>query len=195
MHTKGSKRDKSKYCQFHKDHGHDTSECRHLKEEIELLIKREYLQKYVQGDERKRKEARARDAPNRSSLRRASALMNQERSPTPESFPREEPHQPLAGIIATIAGAAASGGTSSSTRKPYARQKSTVHASSKRPKVDHVISFSDKDLHQVILPHDNALVITMLVANWEVKKILVDNGSSGNILYYHAFKGMLLGEE
>ncbi|XP_077249060.1 uncharacterized protein LOC143888478 [Tasmannia lanceolata] len=36
--TPGDKRNKSKYCWFHKDHGHDTDECRHLKEEIENLI-------------------------------------------------------------------------------------------------------------------------------------------------------------
>ncbi|XP_077251734.1 uncharacterized protein LOC143890950 [Tasmannia lanceolata] len=34
----------------------------------------------------------------------------------------------------------------------------------------------------------------MLVASWELKKILVDNGSSADILYFHAFKQMLIGE-
>ncbi|XP_077252154.1 uncharacterized protein LOC143891548 [Tasmannia lanceolata] len=35
----------------------------------------------------------------------------------------------------------------------------------------------------------------MLVANWEVKKILVDNGSSADILYYHAFEKMMIGDD
>ncbi|XP_077248419.1 uncharacterized protein LOC143888020 [Tasmannia lanceolata] len=35
----------------------------------------------------------------------------------------------------------------------------------------------------------------MLVANWELKKILVDNGSSADILYYHAFKQMMIGDD
>ncbi|XP_077237241.1 uncharacterized protein LOC143878912 [Tasmannia lanceolata] len=44
-------------------------------------------------------------------------------------------------------------------------------------------------------PRRQTLVITMLVANWELKKILVDNGSSAEILYYHAYKQMYIGDE
>ncbi|GAA0156298.1 hypothetical protein LIER_13824 [Lithospermum erythrorhizon] len=33
-----NKKDMSKFCQYHKDHGHDTDDCRHLK--IEKLIQR-----------------------------------------------------------------------------------------------------------------------------------------------------------
>ena len=34
-----SKRNKSKHCCFHRDHGHDTDECYDLKQQIEVLIK------------------------------------------------------------------------------------------------------------------------------------------------------------
>ncbi|XP_077237166.1 uncharacterized protein LOC143878818 [Tasmannia lanceolata] len=62
-------------------------------------------------------------------------------------------------------------------------------------KVENEISFPDADLDNLILPHDDALVITMLVANWELKKILVDNRSSADILYYHAFKQTMIGND
>ncbi|XP_077223965.1 uncharacterized protein LOC143857425 [Tasmannia lanceolata] len=57
MISKGNKRDKSKYCRFHRDNGHDTDECWQLKEEIELLINRGYLKRYVKsnGDGRERR--------------------------------------------------------------------------------------------------------------------------------------------
>ena len=34
-----NKRNKNKYCRFHKDHGHDTHKCYDLKQQIENLIK------------------------------------------------------------------------------------------------------------------------------------------------------------
>ncbi|XP_077233375.1 uncharacterized protein LOC143875654 [Tasmannia lanceolata] len=62
-------------------------------------------------------------------------------------------------------------------------------------KIENEISFSDADIDNLILSHDDALFITMLVANWELKKILVDNGCSADILYYHAFKQMMIGDD
>ena len=52
------------------------------------------------------------------------------------------------------------------------------------------ISFSEEDLEGVQLPHDDALVITALVANREVHRILVDNGSSTDIIFNQAFQKM-----
>lgn len=34
----GSKKDKSKYCRFHRDYGHDMEDYLELKEKIEALI-------------------------------------------------------------------------------------------------------------------------------------------------------------
>ena len=38
------------YCRFHKNHDHYTNECRDLKEQIEELIQRGTLQKFVKKD-------------------------------------------------------------------------------------------------------------------------------------------------
>ena len=50
------------------------------------------------------------------------------------------------------------------------------------------INFNDSDAHLVHHPHCNALVITAMMAKNNVQKILMDSGSSIDILYYKAFQ-------
>ena len=42
-----TKRSRNNYCCFHRDHGHDTTDCYDLKQQIEALIKERKLQKFV----------------------------------------------------------------------------------------------------------------------------------------------------
>ena len=44
------RRDDTKYCEFHKDHGHRTDDCIQLKKEIEYLIWRGHLNRYVASE-------------------------------------------------------------------------------------------------------------------------------------------------
>ncbi|XP_022846369.1 uncharacterized protein LOC111369122 [Olea europaea var. sylvestris] len=96
--------------------------------------------------------------------------------------------QPTAGTINIIVGGIASEGDTSSGRKQYARQ----HAHTPRKSRDEVkdITFRARDLEGISYPHDDALVISAVVANLEVKRILVDNGSGANILSQKAFARM-----
>ena len=57
------------------------------------------------------------------------------------------------------------------------------------------ITFKDYDLERVQLPHSDALVVTMRVGNFDVKRILIDPGSSAKIMYDSLFKGLGLGQE
>ncbi|GFY86953.1 hypothetical protein Acr_05g0005920 [Actinidia rufa] len=45
--TDPQKRNRNKYCEFYRDHGHNTEDCFQLKEQIADLIKRGYLRKYI----------------------------------------------------------------------------------------------------------------------------------------------------
>ena len=57
------------------------------------------------------------------------------------------------------------------------------------------ISFTDEDAERIHHSHDNAIVITLLIADYTTKRVLVDNGSSADILYYPAFQQMRLGRD
>ncbi|XP_040987650.1 uncharacterized protein LOC121235367 [Juglans microcarpa x Juglans regia] len=49
------------------------------------------------------------------------------------------------------------------------------------------ISFGDEDCEGVMYPHDDTLVATLLIANYTTRRVLVDNGSSADILFWDAF--------
>ena len=54
------------------------------------------------------------------------------------------------------------------------------------------ITFTDADAKRVHHPHDDAIIITLLIADYTTNWVLVDNGSSANTLYYPAFQQMRL---
>ena len=45
-----NKRNRNKYCRFHRDHRHDTDECFDLKQQIENLIRQEKLRNFLGRD-------------------------------------------------------------------------------------------------------------------------------------------------
>ena len=64
--------------------------------------------------------------------------------------------------------------------------------STKKLHRDDVITFTDEDAWRIQTLHDDAVVVSTTIANYDVKKILVDNGSSTNILFYSTFFRMRL---
>ena len=57
-----------------------------------------------------------------------------------------------------------------------------------RTEATNVMSFSDKDLERICCPHNDVLVVTLRVKDYDVKRILIDQGSSCEIMYYDTFK-------
>lgn len=60
---------------------------------------------------------------------------------------------------------------------------------------DPTISFTEDDAWRLHHSHDNALVISFLIAKFNTQWVLVDNGSSTDILYYPAFQQMRIDKE
>ena len=58
-----------------------------------------------------------------------------------------------------------------------------------------VMGFSYEDKIGTIQPHDDALVITLRIGGYDVKRIMVDQGSAAEIMYPNLYKGLSLRAE
>jgi len=172
LHSSPSMRDKRKYCRFHKDHGHYTEDCRDLKEQIEELIWKGKLQQYVKmGDSSK-----------------YSKKDQHESSRRDEDRPPPRPQNAL-GEIKTI-----TGGSFRSLRKSHQRQFNSVHSlpSLKQRRTNQDMYFLEEDDRGVKQPHDDPLVIMVMIEGFNTRRVLVDNGSLADIIYISAFQQLKL---
>jgi hypothetical protein len=46
-----------------------------------------------------------------------------------------------------------------------------------------IVGFSDEDYARVSLPHTDALVVLLTIANHQIRRILIDTESSADILF------------
>ncbi|XP_030943524.1 uncharacterized protein LOC115968305 [Quercus lobata] len=58
-----------------------------------------------------------------------------------------------------------------------------------------ILRFSDEDKVGTIQPHDDALVITLRIRGYNVKRVLVDQGSAVEVMYPDLYKGLKLRPE
>ncbi|XP_030923261.1 uncharacterized protein LOC115950151 [Quercus lobata] len=165
-----NKRNKNKYCHFHRDHGHDTNECYNLKQQIENFIRQGKLRHFVGKDHK--------DEKLKGKI--------------------EESSRPPLGEIRVIIGGTSTG-QSSKSKKTYLKVVQNIQLSGQSPRTrsmdEPAISFTDEEAERIHHPHDDAIVITLLIANYTTRRVLVDNGSLIDILYYPAFQQMRLGRD
>ena len=57
------------------------------------------------------------------------------------------------------------------------------------------MAFSDEDKIGTIQPHDDALVITLRIGGYNVKRVMIDQGSAAKIMYPDLYKGLNLKAE
>ena len=175
LHSSPNVRDKNKYCRFHKDHGHYTEDCWDLKEQIEELIQKGKLQKYVKKGE--------------YSKFRNGNKSKHESSSKGDDRPNQPP-QDVVREIKTITGGPFTGGSFRSLKKACQRQVNSVHVipSFKQRQTNQDMTFNEADAKGVKQPHNDPLVIMLNIEGFNTKRILVDNGSSADIIYLPMFQ-------
>ena len=90
-----------------------------------------------------------------------------------------------------IVGGMAITGSSKKAWKTYLRMVQNVQLTGSVPKIvrreSPIIGFSEEDARRLHHPHDDALVVSIRVEDYNMHRVLVDNGSLADILYYLAF--------
>ena len=147
-----------KYYRFHHDHGHNTEQCIQLRDEIEILIRCGYLERF-------RRDCLTQPPADQQPQPQAEETIN---------------NRPTVGVINMISGRSKDWGATSKEE------------SAKKQRHDNVISFSKDDVRRIQTLHDDAVVVSVMIKNYDVKKILVDNESSTDILFYSIFSQMRL---
>ena len=161
-----SKRFRDKFCRFHRDHDHDTSECYDLKQQIEALTRQGKLQRFI----------------------------GKEGMEQPQGQPawreNERPRPPL-GDIRMIIGGSATSSSSKKACKTYLRMVQNVQLMGyvlKMARIDNpIIGFREEDTRRLHHPHDDALVVSIRVGDYNTHRVLMDNKSFVDILYYPVF--------
>ena len=161
------------YCQYHQESGHTTEDCRNLKNHLDQLV---------------------REGKLRHLLHHSSGRQGQANTETQ----RDTSLRLLIGTINVIL--AIPRRTSSCPSRVMSAARLPAEHDDQESKKDKKIAspllgFSDEDKVRINQPHDDALVVTLRIGGYDVKRVLVDQGSAVEVMYSDLCKGLNLKPE
>ena len=167
------RRNQSLHCLYHQELGHTTEDCRTLWNHLEQLVKKGRLQQFLYR-------------PNRQGNQSGTVAQG------------NAPPRPLLGMINVIF--ATPERTSSHLSRVMSVARSLAKNSNSelkraRLEIRPSLSFSDEDKIGTIQPHDDALVVTLRIGEYDVKRVMVDQGSCIKIMYLDLYRGLKLKPE
>ena len=93
-----------------------------------------------------------------------------------------------------IVGGTAVTGSSKKARNTYLRMVQNIQLTGSVPKIARrespIIGFLEEDARHLHHSHNDALVVSIRIEDYNMHRVLVDNGSSADILYYPTFQQM-----
>jgi hypothetical protein len=176
-------RDGKLYCTYHRDKGHMTENCHMLKVHMERLVSVGHLDRYINADLFDKKEP-------------GQEVRQPHSSGTPSVGIIHVIHNPLCSAVSS-ASYRSKMQKAAHLRKSFSIADSVHLApmySVSRGDMEQVISFSDSDLRDVQLPHNDSLVVTLRIGNYDVQRVLIDQGSFAEVMYQDLYEKLGLGE-
>ncbi|XP_019231102.1 PREDICTED: uncharacterized protein LOC109211955 [Nicotiana attenuata] len=148
-----SQRNYNLVSEFHNTHGHRTEDCHQVREEVARLLNEGHLREFL--SDRAKNQFR-------------------ERETTKKNEAKEPQH-----VIHMIMGGA------DAPQEPVVRRTKISIIREKRTRgyfPEDALTFSEEDTEALSQPHNDALVISFLINSFQIKCVLVDLGSSANII-------------
>jgi hypothetical protein len=115
--------------------------------------------------------------------------------PESSSRPQKSKSLPYSGTIMPISGGSAMEFKTKKQRNNYFRSVNTIINDSPAVRLEWAkvpITFTEEDFKQKSAIDNDAMVIEVNIAGWIIGKVLVDNGSSADILFLKTFEKMNL---
>ncbi|XP_023871702.1 uncharacterized protein LOC111984318 [Quercus suber] len=173
MAGESTRRNQNLYCQYHQDHGHTMESCRNLWNYLDQLVSKGKL-KHL--------------------LHHSSGHHGQ----THQEPQRDTTLGPPVGTINVILAALGRMGMRPSRVLSVAQLPAEVskpESKRARMKSHPILSFSEEEKIGTTQPHDDVLVITLRIGDYDVKRVMVDDGSGAEVMYPDLYKGLRLKPE
>ena len=201
--------DESKHCSYHDRKGHSTEECWDLQRQLAAkfaageikdvdLKKPQPYQKRGPRDsspKRERSPEKETDSPPPAPKMRVDMILGkfpQGKSLQIEALLSKPPPQSSPGsrIDYILGGSGVCQDSVNSIKSHVRKAVSNTQSKPTKPESNTKISFWESETLDLDRPHDDALVITLNIAGYEVPKLMIDTGSSVDLIFYNALKGM-----
>uniref|UniRef100_A0A2N9J9G6 Integrase catalytic domain-containing protein n=1 Tax=Fagus sylvatica TaxID=28930 RepID=A0A2N9J9G6_FAGSY len=178
-------RNQNLYCFYHRDKGHVTENCHKYKALLEQLVAAGHLSDYVES------------TPTVSKARGTGTNRSGTQGPAPAGVIHVI-HNPLCTSVLPTSFRSDMQKASHLRRSygivDYAHLVSTSCSGAPISSAHQVVSFSDEDLADVQMPHNDPLVITLRFGDYDVQRVLVDQGSFAEIMYKGLYEKLGLKE-
>ncbi|RVX17899.1 hypothetical protein CK203_004401 [Vitis vinifera] len=166
--TDPSTRDRSKRCVFHKEHGHTTETCRSLQYLVEKLIKAGHLKQYLRSNTEGKVTSQHHNPGAPRAPATPKAVINYiNGGPSDEEYDSRRKRQKLL--------------RAASIRERINSIRPGLTGGGPHP-IDGTIIFPPVDPTRTLQPHRDALILSLGIGDFDVRRILVDPGSSADLV-------------